>query len=115
MEKENNAYKDLSSLNNGVREEISAITDNSKVKPFFISEGVNSRKNQTLKIRCESAITSTGLSNQQFYLKVGISRQQWYYWSWGIEHFPIWLKVKLCDLFGKSFRDLFLGMEEEEK
>ncbi len=75
---------------------------------FFCNEEVKKCKNPVFKIQCESAITSTGLSNQQFYLKIKVSRQQWYYWSWGIIPFPSWLKIKLCDVFGKPFRDLFL-------
>ncbi len=79
---------------------------------FLLKEGVKYRKNHVLKIKCDGAIQSVGLSNQQFYDKVKISRQQWYAWSWGLEPFPIWLKIKLCDLFGKPFRDLFL--EEQQ-
>ena len=86
---------------------------NSSDNSFFIEEKVKKRKDQALKIRCESAIESTGLSNRQFYDKTGFSRQQWYYWSWGLDPFPNWAKIKLCDLFGKPFRDLFLGVENE--
>ena len=78
-------------------------------KPITIKESVIPRKQRTLKIRSESAIKSTGLSNQEFYLQSGITRQNWYYYSWGIKEFPIHIKIKLCDLFGKPFIDLFLG------
>lgn len=85
--------------------------DNSSDKTFFMREGVKSRKNHILKDRFESAILSCGISNQHFYEKIGISRQQWYYWSWGLKPFPVWLKIKLIDTFGKPFRDLFLKLE----
>lgn len=75
---------------------------------FSLTREVKGRKDQSFKIRCESAIKSCGLSNKQFYEKVGISRQAWYFYSWGIEPFPDHLKIKLCDMFGKQFRDLFL-------
>jgi len=71
---------------------------------------VNSRKDQTFKIRCESAKSSTGLHSADFYRKAGISRQAWYFYSWGLQPFPLWLKIKLCDLYGKAFRDLFLTL-----
>ena len=73
-----------------------------------MKEDVKMRKSHSHKTRCERAITSCGLSNQEFYEKVGISRQQWYYWSWQIDPIPAWLKVRLCDMFGKPFIDLFL-------
>lgn len=82
-------------------------------KDFSLKTHVRGRKNEAFKIKCESALSSTGLSNQQFYKKVGVSRQMWYYYSWSIEPFPHWLKIRLCDMFGKSFRDLFLGEAEK--
>lgn len=77
------------------------------------NNGVVSRKNPVFKIRIDAAIQSTGLSRQNFYRTIGISRQQWYYFSWDIIPFPTWLKIKLCDTFGKPFRDLFLQENEE--
>ena len=73
-----------------------------------MSEAVTKGKNQTFKVRCESAVTRIGLSKEQFYSKSQISRQRWYFWSWGLEPFPDYIKIRLCDLFGKPFRDLFL-------
>lgn len=89
--------------------------DNIKDYSFSASEGVNTRKNPLFKVRCESAINSTGLSNKDFYLKTRISRQQWYFWSWGIEEFPEYVKIRLCDIFGKPFRDLFLSLPKKEE
>ena len=87
--------------------------NNSTKKSFFIAEEVNKRKDIVLKTKCEGAIKSIGLSNEKFYDKAEISRQQWYVWSWGLEPFPSYIKIKFCDLFGKPFRDLFL--QEGEK
>ena len=72
-------------------------------------------KDQMFKIRCDNAVSSTGLSHHQFYKKIGISKQRWYSFSWRIESFPSWLKIKLCDLFGKPFRDFFLQDIRNEK
>lgn len=83
-------------------------------KAFSLSGDVKPRKNQALKVRTESAISSCGLSNKDFYEKVGITRQQWYWWSWGLIEFPEWLKVKLCDTFGKPFIDLFLSIRDRK-
>ncbi len=80
----------------------------------FIKEGVEYRKDKVLKIKCEGAITSTGLSNEEFYTKSKIPRQRWYHWSWGLEPFPNHIKIRLCDEFGKPFRDLFLQINDEE-
>ena len=82
---------------------------------FSLKEQVKSRKDTILKMRCEGAVESLGLSNEEFYNKAQISRQRWYLWSWGLEPFPSWIKIRLCDLFGKPFRDLFLKLGEVEK
>jgi hypothetical protein len=82
--------------------------DNTSDNSFFIPKRVTPRKNQLFKMRCEDAVTSLGLNNNQFYEKSGIIRQKWYLWSWGLEPFPDYVKIKLMDLFGKPFRDLFL-------
>lgn len=90
--------------------EVGNFSDNS----FFIKEGVEYRKDKVLKIKCEGAITSTGLSNEEFYSKAKIPRQRWYHWSWGLEPFPNHIKIRLCDEFGKPFRDLFLQLNDKE-
>lgn len=82
---------------------------------FSMSNKVTTRKFQAFKLRCESAVTSTGLSKEQFYAKSEISRQRWYFWSWGLEPFPDYIKIRLCDLFGKPFRDLFLGEQPQQE
>ncbi len=88
-------------------------TGHKKGETIFLNEGVTTSKDKVFKIKCESASQSTGLSKEQFYIKTEISRQRWYYWSWGIEPFPSYIKIKLCDLFGKPFRDLFLGENQK--
>ena len=86
---------------------------NIKENPFIFLHEVTKGKNQVCKIKCEGAVTSTGLSKEQFYSKAEISRQRWYFWSWGLEPFPDYIKIRLCDLFGKPFRDLFLQIKED--
>lgn len=80
----------------------------SKESNHLRSQSVKQRLNQSFKIRCDAAKDATGMNSKDFYSKVEISRQLWYAYSWGIKPFPLWLKIKLCDLFGKTFRDLFL-------
>ena len=75
---------------------------------------VTQGKDQVYKTKCECSVTSTGLSKSEFYSKSKIIKQNWYLWSWGLEPFPNYIKIRLCDLFGKTFRDLFL-MEENKK
>jgi len=108
MNNYNNNNNHINLSNEGLKSQDSAEMSNSSDKSFSLKTTVRKGKNQLLKIRCERAITACGLSNQQFYLKANISRQQWYHWSWGREDFPDWLKVRLCDMFGKPFIDLFL-------
>ena len=103
---------DLLDKNNSQNKNKNLSIEHSSELKKNLSESVENRKNQVLKIKCESASTSTGLGKEQFYLKVEISRQEWYRWSWGLEPFPHYIKIKLCDLFGKPFRDLFLGSEK---
>lgn len=84
------------------------------LKPSSMSNEVSKRKQWAFKVRCDDAVKHAGLSQRKFYSKSGISRQMWYAYSWGIIPFPSHLKIKLCDMFGKPFIDLFM-MEAEVK
>lgn len=86
-------------------------TSNSSTHSFFVEGVVKSRTQMRFKQRCDDAIKHTGLSQSEFYRKAQLSRQMWYNYSWRILPFPAHLKIKLCDLFGKPFRDLFLMQE----
>lgn len=114
MERSDNDLNNVPLGKEGSQEQGGTKTNLARDGSFFINQGVKGCKNKALKIKCESKIEELGMSNEQFYVKTEISRQQWYYWSWGLLPFPTWLKIRLCDLYGKSFRDLFLNLEEKK-
>lgn len=66
-----------------------------KEESFFCNERVKQCKNILLKTRLQVLIQSKGMSEADFYNKLGISRQYWYYISWGIWECPIDLKVRI--------------------
>ena len=57
---------------------------------------VKARKDQALKIRLQTLIKERGMSEPQFFRKLELSRQYWYFISWGIWNCPDWLKVKIA-------------------
>lgn len=81
---------------------------------FFIENDLKKLKDEPLHSRLEDTISRCGLSKREFYQKIGISPQYWWRISWGIDDFPQWLKIKLCDEFGKPFIDFFLIQEFEK-
>jgi len=87
------------------------IIDNQKK----MQESVKNRKDAMLNMRFESTIARCGLSKQEFYDKIEVSRAYWWRITWGIDPVPSWLKIKLCDTFGKPFIDFFLMYESEVK
>lgn len=93
------------------------MTEQNKIKDnsFFSQEQVKESKDVSFYYRSEMAIKSLGISKSEFYKRTGISRQLWYRYSWGFWTIPDHVKIKLCDLFGKPFRDLFLIAQEKEK
>jgi len=71
-------------------------TTNSKSDNFFLVNGVKICKDELLKNRLQTLIHSKGLSEADFYNKLGISRQYWYYISWGIWECSVELKVRIA-------------------
>lgn len=61
-----------------------------------LSNEVKPRKDQALKIRLDSFIKARGLSISDFYREVGISRQLWYYYSWGLWPVPVQVRVRVA-------------------
>ncbi len=70
--------------------------DNSKDKPFFYKRGVKPCKKPILKIRFQTLIEAIGMTEPNFYNKIGISRQLWYFVSWGIWEPANYLKVRIA-------------------
>ena len=59
---------------------------------------VKKRKDQVLKVRLDTLIKNVGLSQREFYKQLGISRQAWYGYSWGLISTPVDLKVRIARL-----------------
>jgi len=88
-------------INNSISEyplskDISLNTIDYARKSFFSSMGVNSRKDWALHERLQTLIKNAGLTNQEFYISVGISRQHYYQFSWGLQKCPIEIKVRIA-------------------
>lgn len=52
-------------------------------------------KDRLLKERLKTLIKSKGLSEADFYNDLGISRQYWFFISWGLWDCPIEIKVRI--------------------
>lgn len=73
---------------------------------------VKPRKQQVLKIRLQSFIKSRGMSEPQFFRKLGLSRQRWYYYSWGLWVTPDWLKIRISNELNIPISSIWI---QEEK
>ena len=78
-------------------------TDIIKEKPFFITRGIKGfkktipqTKKEPLKNRFRTLIGSKGITEPEFYNKLEISAQLWYYISWGIWEPSLHLKLKIA-------------------
>jgi len=80
---------------NSTGEDKNSKSDKSSQDNFFLKEGVKGRKNQVFKIKLQTLILSKGMSEPEFFRKLNISRQRWYYFSWGIWACPDWLKIRI--------------------
>jgi hypothetical protein len=68
---------------------------NNKEKSFFCKQEVKQSKSRLLKTRLQTLINDKGMSEADFYNKLGISKQYWYYISWGLWPCPLDLKIKI--------------------
>lgn len=82
-------------------------------KDFFSDKGVKRRKDATLKIRLQALIQSKGMSEPEFFNSLELSRQYWYYISWGIWPCPIWLKVKIAKALNTDSSAIFLNEHKQ--
>ncbi len=59
-------------------------TNNPKGKSFFSVPRVKRGKDEALKIRLQTLIKARGMTEPEFYHKIDLSKQYWYFISWGI-------------------------------
>ena len=67
-----------------------------RAKGFFLNTGVKQCKNSLLKKRLQTLIHSKGMSEPDFFHSLNISRQYWYYLSWGIWETNNPMKIKIA-------------------
>ena len=89
-------------------------TNNTKEQSFFYNKPVKRSKNLILKKRLDTLIKRVGLSQREFYREMGISRQLWYFYSWGIWEFPTHTKVKLAEVLKCDSSVIFEETEEQK-
>jgi hypothetical protein len=61
------------------------------------SRRVKHGKSEALKNRLRALIHARGLSEPDFFNRLGMSRQHWYSISWGIWDAPIDVKVRIAE------------------
>lgn len=98
-----------SSLNNlPLIETISEPQESQTIKysreAFLLPEGVKKRKDEALKGRLQALILERGMSEPEFFHKIGIIRQYWYSISWGIDECPTYLKIRIAKELGVDSR-----------
>lgn len=82
-------------LNTNIEAERGDVKDTSS-QNFFLDTKVKRHKNGVLKTRLQTLILKKGMKEHEFYHSVGISKQYWYFLSWGIFEPTIDLKVKIA-------------------
>ena len=91
---------------------------NSNKEPFFFNSEVNKRiywpKNTILKDRLRTIIKSKGMSEADFYNRIGLTKQYWYFISWGIWECPGDLKVKIASTLDVDSSVIFEGIKVPE-
>lgn len=76
---------------------------------------VKIRKDMALKVRLQSFIKALGMSEPEFFHKLEISRQRWYYYSWGLWITPDHLKIRISNALNIPISSIWPEKEEEEK
>ncbi len=80
---------------------------------FFCLEQVKLCKKPILKERIQTLIKSKGISESEFYNKIGLSRQYWYYISWGIWKPTTELRIKIARELGVDSSVIFQDGHDE--
>ncbi len=91
-----------------VSNENPSIADSGKKNSFFLNGGVKERKDYKLKERLKALIKSKGMSEPDFFNKIQISRQLWYYYSWGVWPCPVHMRVKIAQALDTDSSVIFL-------
>jgi len=90
----------MDSKKEGITGDSTQEVDTSINSPFFAQEGVKECKDGLLKERLKTLINQRGMSEPDFYNLVGLSRQHWYFLSWGLWNCPIEIKLKIAKALG---------------
>ncbi len=88
--------------------EVSNPLDSSKK----FKESVTMRKNKLLKNRLKTLILAKGISEPEFFHSLDMSRQQWYYLSWGIVEALPHLKIRIAEALGCDTSVIFKEVED---
>lgn len=79
-----------------------------------VNHEVNRCKNRLIKERLRTLIKAKGMSEADFYNSIKISRQYWYYLSWGICDCPTELKVRIAQALGIDSSVIWQEDKEDE-
>ena len=88
-----------SSKTDPLRNNCSLPKGDSKIS-FSFDKSVKECKNELLRERFQTLIKNHGWSNHEFYLRSGLSRQYYYYISWGLWNPPLDVKIKIAKILG---------------
>lgn len=89
-----------------------ATLKDSSESSIFLNEPVKRGKDKALKIRLDTLIKNAGLTQSEFYRELQISRQYWYFISWGLWDCPIEFKVKIARLLNTDSSVIWRTKEE---
>ena len=71
-------------------------SNNTSNKTIFLNSHIRRVKDKSLKIRLQTLIQAKGLSEKDFYKRLGYSPQVWYAISWGIWETTINHRVRIA-------------------
>jgi len=108
MVERDDVLKTYATPNKGKLDPNSSSTSKSQKRAIFLAQSVKERKNYPLKNRLKTLINAGGMSEPDFFNKIQISRQLWYYYSWGIWETPIPMKVKIAQALDTDSSAIFL-------
>lgn len=87
-------------------------SSHTKGQTFFLPKQVINRKDALLKLKLQTLIKAKGLYEKDFYHSIGISKQNWYSYSWGLIPTPQEWKIRIAQALGT---DSSVIWQEKEK